>query len=364
MEDDSGANQESARLQVTGLSKRFGPTVALDNVDLSVAGGEVLALIGENGAGKSTLIKALSGVLQPDAGEMTLEGRRYRPARPVDGRQRGVAVVYQELSLAPHLTVAENILLGMEPTTMGWLRRSAMRDRARAALARLGIDELDPARPVSELPVATRQMVEIARGLVVADRAGEGGGVMIFDEPTSSLGAEEIDRLFDVIGSLREQGHAIIYISHFLEEVRAVADRFVVLRDGRHVGEGEVAAVSDDELVAMMVGREVEQLYPHGDRTPGDVVLTIDGLAGRRRPVDASLELRRGEVVGIGGLVGAGRSEMLRAIFGLESVVAGKVTVHHVTGPVTPRQRWANGVGLVSEDRKEEGLALTMSVAD
>jgi ribose transport system ATP-binding protein len=353
-----GAEVSHPRLVMRGIGKRFGPTVALDGVDLTVRGGEVLALVGENGAGKSTLMKVLSGAHRPDEGEMLLDGVLFQPRAPQDARRAGVAMVYQELSLAPHLTVAENIMLGMEPVTVGIVRRSEASRRARAAFAELGHAEINPDSPVGLLPLPLRQVVEIARAVAIGCR------VLILDEPTSSLASTDIDRLFALVRRLRDMDHAIIYISHFLEEVREIADRFVVLRDGRSVGSGEPTSVTLEAMITMMVGREVAELYPHSTRKRGAPILEIHDLAGKSKPMSASLTLHRGEVLGIAGLVGAGRTELLRAVFGLDPVRRGTVTVHAIAGPASPARRWLQGVGFLSEDRKQEGLASSLSIAD
>ena len=352
------SDDPAPRLRMQGIRKRFGATVALDGVDLWVAPGHVLALVGENGAGKSTLMKVLSGAYRPDAGEMWLEGRPFRPDNPHDARLAGISMIYQELSLAPHLSVAENILLGMEPSRWGIVQRGQMARRAREALEQLGHGDIRPEARVGDLPLAARQLVEIARALAVGCR------VLVLDEPTSSLAAEDIERLFALVRRLREQGHTVIYISHFLEEVKQISDRFLVLRDGRSVGEGSTDSVSSSELIAMMVGREVKDLYPRSARTPGEVILEIRDLAGWTKPATASLALRRGEILGIAGLVGAGRTELLRAIFGLAPVVRGDVRIAAYTGPASPAQRWEQGVGMLSEDRTREGLAISLPVAD
>ena len=346
------------RFEMLAVRKRFGATVALDGVNLAVNSGEVHALLGENGAGKSTLMKILSGALRADEGTMKLDGRTYRPRDPLDARRTGVAMIYQDLSLAPHLSVEENILLGMEPARMGWLDRRAIRRRATAALEQLHHPEIRPDEKVGSLSVAAQQLVEIARAVAVGCR------VLVLDEPTSSLTLEDAERLFALAARLREQGHAVVYISHFIEEARRVSDRFTVLRDGRTVGGGPMAQSTPEGIVDLMVGRRMEQLYPRSPRSPGPPVLEVEALSGKSRPEDASLALRRGEVLGIAGLVGAGRTELMRALFGLDPVRRGRIRIGVFSGPASPARRWAQGVGLLSEDRKNEGLASGLSVAD
>ncbi|MBP8258680.1 MAG: sugar ABC transporter ATP-binding protein [Verrucomicrobia bacterium] len=341
-----------------GMAKRFGATVALEGVDLEVGREEVLALVGENGAGKSTLMKVLSGAHQPDAGSIWLDGAPYAPANPLEARRAGVAMIYQELSLAPHLSVEDNVLLGMEPHRAGWIRSAEVRARAQEALLRLGHGEIPPERRVDRLPVAAQQLVEIARALAVGCR------VLVLDEPTSSLAQADADRLFDLIRQLKSQGLAIVYISHFLDEVKQVADRIAVLRDGRKVADEPAGRMDVGAMVARMVGREVRDWYPRSARQAGDVILTIADLAGIEKPDSASLELRRGEVVGLAGLLGAGRTELLRCVFGLDAVRRGEVRVGMAAGAGSPMRRWAQGMGMLSEDRKQEGLALSMSIAD
>jgi ribose transport system ATP-binding protein len=348
----------SPRLEMIGVRKRFGATVALDGVDFAVEPGSVHALVGENGAGKSTLMKCLAGAHAADEGSLRLDGSRYAPRNPMDARRAGVAMIYQELSLCPHLSVEENILLGMEPARAGLLRRGSIRARARGALHALGHDEIDPKARVSTLSVARQQLVEIARAVAIGSR------VLVLDEPTSSLSQADGQKLFELIDMLKRQGHAIVYISHFLEEVQRVADRVTVLRDGRSVGGGRLDDFSIEQIITMMVGRQVSELYPHSRRTAGATLLEISHLAGRSRPRDATLFLRRGEVLGIAGLMGAGRTELLRAIFGLDPVKRGSVRVGMHAGPASPARRWRDGAGIVSEDRKGEGLALGMSVDD
>ncbi|MBU0639823.1 MAG: sugar ABC transporter ATP-binding protein [Planctomycetes bacterium] len=346
------------RLQMRGVCKRFGATVALRDVDLDVRTGEVHALIGENGAGKSTLMKILAGAHQPDAGQMWLDGSDYTPRDPADGRRAGVSMIYQELSLAQHLSVMENILLGMEPTIGPFVRWKAVRARAAEAMRQVGRPDIPLELPVARLSAAEQQLVEIARSVAVGCR------VLVLDEPTSSLARDDARQLFQLVRRLKADGHSVVYISHVLEEVAEISDRFTVLRDGDSVGHGITAEASVNEIIAMMVGRQVDELYPRSPRTPGEVMLELTNVAGLRLLLSASLTLRRGEVLGIAGLVGAGRTELLRAIFGLDRVVSGEIRIGVHTGPATPHRRWLQGAGLLTEDRAREGLALNLSLAD
>lgn len=341
-----------------GIKKSFGPTLALNDIDLSVSAGETHALIGENGAGKSTLMKILSGALKPDAGTMQINNTPYAPGHPLEARNLGVAMIYQELSLAPHLTVVENIFLGIENTQHGLLQKSAMYHAAKEALTELEHPEIDPNTPTHTLPIAAQQIVEIARALVVKCQ------ILVLDEPTSSLTRADTDRLFRVINRLKKRDIAIVYISHFLEEIKQIADRFTVLRDGQTVGTGHVSQTATTDIVHLMVGRQVDDLFPKSNHTPGKCVLDISSLSGNHLPTDASFTLHAGEVLGIAGLVGAGRTELLRTIFGLDPIQNGDIQFEAYTGYAAPQQRLRQGMGLLSEDRKTEGLAQSMSVAD
>jgi ribose transport system ATP-binding protein len=345
-------------LETRGLVKKFGSTVAVAGVDFGVAPGEIRALVGENGAGKSTLMKLLSGVFPPDEGEIVLGGEPYRPSGPGEARDAGVSMVHQELALAPHLAVAENLFLGMESSRCGVLRRSEMRERAREALSSLEHRDIPPGARVGSLSIAEQQIVEIARALLRDAR------VLILDEPTSSLSRVDVERLFGLIRRLAARGLSIIYISHFLEEVFEIAQTYTVLRDGRSVGEGRIAGASVEEIVRLMVGRDIQEMFPRSKRARGEVALAVDGLRGRRLPRSASFELRRGEVLGIAGLMGAGRTEMVRAIFGLDPVRSGKIRVGAFSGPAAARERLRQGAGLLSEDRKREGLAAMRSIGE
>lgn len=340
-----------ALLVMRGVRKRFGGTLALGGVDLDVRAGEIHALLGENGAGKSSLMKILAGAIALDDGAMTLAGATFAPHSPIASRDAGVAMIYQELTLAPHLTVMQNLLLGREqlltPTN------------GRAALQALGL-VLDPGTVVRHLGPGERQLVEIARALVGAGR------VVVLDEPTSSLGPAETARVFTAMRRLRDGGYAVVFISHHLDEVRAVADCCTVLRDGRTVWTGALTDATDDELIERMAGRPVAQLYPLRNRTPGEVAMTVENLAGIAVPRHVSLTLRRGEIFGIAGLIGAGRTEFLRGLFRLQPVRSGHCTIgawrrHAARG--SPHAMLKHGVGLLSEDRKSEGVALRLPVA-
>ena len=356
--ETTGEKTVQPSLVMQGISKRFGATAALDAVSFSVRPGEVHAIVGENGAGKSTLMKVLSGAYLPDSGSMRLFGRRYRPRVPLDARRAGVAMIYQELSLAPHLSVEHNITLGVEPSTCGLVRGREVRRLAVDALAQLGHPEIGPDDKVGSLSNAARQLVEIARALAMGCR------ILILDEPTSSLTREDGTRLFALLDRLREQGMSIVYISHAIEEVQRIADRLTVLRDGRVAGQPDPGSVTAGQIVELMVGREISNFYPRSQRTAGEPILTVHNLAGVINPRSAALTLRRGEVVGIAGLVGAGRTELMRALFGLDPVRRGEIRLGAYAGPASPSARWRQGAGMLSEDRTNEGLAIAMSVAD
>jgi ribose transport system ATP-binding protein len=341
------------------IHKRFGSTAALRGVFLEVAPGEVHALVGENGAGKSTLMKILSGAEKPDAGSMELDGRPYQPNGPQEARIRGVAMIYQELALAPHLDVETNVMLGLEEQRWGFVRSRVQRRRVEAALGLLEHPEIRPETPVYRLSTGACQLVEVARALVVEAR------VIVFDEPTSSLTRHDTEHLFALIARLRARGVSVIYISHFLEEVQRLADRYTVLRDGQSAGGGPVAGTPLEVIIEKMVGRSLRDLYPHVPHEIGHVLLEMADLAGDPAPQSASFSLHAGEILGVFGLVGAGRTEMLRVLFGLNPAAAGEVRIGgHLRTRADPRQRIAEGVGMLSEDRKQEGLALSQSIGD
>lgn len=350
-------------LKLRSIRKHFGKTIALDDVNFSLQQGEVHALIGENGAGKSTLMNVISGSLKPDGGTIEIKGKSYAPASPLDARRNGIALIHQELSLAPHLSVAENILMGMENSRWGWLNRQELRRGASAVLDNFDHPDIRPEMPVGELSVAAQQVVEICRAIA------SNAEIVLMDEPTSSLHRNDVKNLFKLIRSLKADGISIIYISHFLEEIREIADSFTVLRDGKSVATGRIDEVTDDVLVSRMVGRPVDDLFPERARNSsgGETLLEVKDLSAPPAVRHASFELRRGDILGIAGLVGAGRSEMVRAIFGLDPAESGTIVLR--AGPVSarggkPAVRLLQGLGYLSEDRKGEGLALPLSIAD
>ena len=357
---DSSSESRSPRLVMSGITKRFGATVALDAVDLEVYPGEVLALVGENGAGKSTLMKILSGAVQPDEGSTRLDGATFTPAGPLAARASGIAMIYQESNVVPNLSVEANLVLGAERHRFGFINRSAYRRRIRGVLDRLGRPELPLTTPVSRLSTGDRQLVEIARALLTDAR------VVIMDEPTSSLGLVEIDRLFSIISGLRREGVAVIYISHFLAEVQRIADRFLVLRDGRVVGQGDTTTVTVSDLIELMIGRRLPDMFPISSRPTGMPLLTLNDVGTAEWSSRLiNLTLHRGEILGLAGLVGAGRTELLRSICGLDPVVSGEVTVAGYSGGKFWRHTGLKpGVGLLSENRQTEGLALGLSVGN
>ncbi|MFO1055409.1 MAG: sugar ABC transporter ATP-binding protein [Dongiaceae bacterium] len=352
-------------LAMRGIGKRFPGVQALTGVDLTVAPGEIHALLGENGAGKSTLLKILAGAQQPDEGSIALAGRPVAPPDPHAAQRLGIATIYQEFTLAPNMTIAENVFIGREPGPrlfVGWRR---MGEETRAIIRRLGL-ALDPFAPVRDLSVAEQQMVEIARALSMQSR------LIVMDEPTSALSASEVGKLFRIVRELRAQGLSIIFVTHRLDEVMALADRYTVLRDGRQVGSGAVAETSVDGIIRLMVGREVSTLYAHrAAAAPGAVALRVEGLSRRGTAQDPhaavlqdiTLEVRRGEILGLAGLVGAGRTELARAIFGADPFAAGRILVDGKPAAIrSPRDAIRYGIGLVPEDRKQQALFLALAV--
>ncbi|MCC2627979.1 MAG: ABC-type sugar transport system, ATPase component [Thermomicrobiales bacterium] len=347
-------------LEATGVGKSFPGVQALTGVDFTVRRGEVHALLGENGAGKSTLIKILSGVYQKDTGEMSFAGKPFAPSDPRAAQAAGIAVIYQEFNLVPAMSVAENIFLGDEPGRRNtpFVDWATMTGRTRELLAQLEL-QLDPHQRVQSLGVAQQQLVEVAKAL---HRQVD---LLVMDEPTAALTLREIDHLFAVIERLRRSGVAIVYISHRLEEIFRIADRVTVLRDGRWVATQDVATSTPDALIALMVGRRLENQFPKESVPTGPEVLRVEGLSRAGAFADISFAVRAGEIVGLAGLMGSGRTEVARAIFGADPLDSGEIFVHGEAVTIRdPRDAMRRGIALLTEDRKQQGLVLPLSVRD
>lgn len=344
-------------LEMRGVTKRFPGALALADVSLTLRRGEGLAIIGENGAGKSTLMKILGGVHRPDAGSILIEGEPVHLNSPRDALNRGVSLIHQELLLADNLDIAGNIFLGREMTTrLRLLDRRAMNARAAELLARVGLN-LKPTTPMTRLSTAEQQLVEIAKALSMDAR------IVVMDEPTSSLTLRETELLFKVIDDLKARGVAIIYISHRLPEIGRVADRVLALRDGRRAGELTRAEATEDAMIRMMIGRDITDFFPERGETADRVVLKVEGLKPRGATNAVSFELRAGEVLGFSGLMGAGRTEVMRALFGVEPPAEGRIEIEG--RPYHPRgvhDAIASGIGMTPEDRKTQGLVLEMTI--
>jgi len=360
-----------------GVSKRYPGTLAVDNVSFTVRSGEVHALIGENGAGKSTLMKIIAGAFDDYTGATYIGARPVTLHSPAEAKAVGIQMIHQELSLAPPLSIAENVLAGRLPTRYGFIRRAAMRDETRQCLQRVGLD-IDPNTLVEDISQHEAQLVEIAKAL------GNQPCILVMDEPTSALSREEVQRLFDIIRRLRQQGLAIVYISHHLSEVQEIADRVTVMRDGRRVATEDIDDVTNEQLVEMMVGRSVSTLYAERKRAPGQVRLRVDRASRYGFFHDISFELRAGEILGIAGLSGAGRSELARSICGIDPLDEGRVYLDEPSdapagtdddrtddeiddGEITPAnyvEAISAGLAYLTEDRKQQGLALRMTLGE
>ncbi|MDH7484756.1 MAG: sugar ABC transporter ATP-binding protein [Anaerolineae bacterium] len=345
-------------LELKGISKSFPGVQALDNVDFDLRPGEVHALVGENGAGKSTLVKVITGVHQPDAGEIRFQGQPVTFPNPLVAQQHGVAAIYQEPTLFPDLSVGENIFIGHQPVRpmtrrMDWKR---LYERAGELLNALGV-KLDPRTRVRGLSVAQQQMVEIAKALSLNAR------ILIMDEPTSALTLRDVEDLFRITRRLREAGTAIVFISHRLEEAFELADRITVLRDGHYVGTRPVPSTTTDEVIQMMVGRTLDTLFPKEEVEIGEVMLRVEGLTKEGLFHDVSFELRRGEILGLAGLVGARRTDVARAIFGISPADSGSIWVDSRQVRISnPQEALALGIVYVPEDRQQQGLVLPMDI--
>ncbi|MFN7682480.1 MAG: sugar ABC transporter ATP-binding protein [Planctomyces sp.] len=345
------------RLEVQEIEKSFPGVRALKKVSLQVFPGEVLSVVGENGAGKSTLMKILAGVQAQDSGTLLVDGRPQQFTRVADAMQHGIALIHQELNLADNLDIGANLFLGREPRRLGLIDEQEIRRRSLELLRRIGLN-FAPETLVRELTVGQQQMVEIAKALSINAR------VLIMDEPTSSLSGGESARLFQVIRDLRQQGVSIVYISHRLAEVQDLSDRAVVLRDGANAGELERGQITHDNLVRLMVGRDVSRIFSRQPCQPGRTVLEVQGVRTTAWPAHAvSFSLRAGEVVGIAGLVGAGRTELLRTLFGIDAPLAGSIVAAGQTLQLrSPQDAIAAGIALVPEDRKQQGIVLDMAI--
>ena len=342
-------------VRFAGIGKRYPGVVALHDVSFDVERGSCHAVCGENGAGKSTLGKVLAGITAPDGGTIEIDGRAVRFGGPAEALAAGVAMVHQELALCGNLSVAENLCLGAMPARGLFVSWGAMRDRARALLADVGAD-IEPTRPMSELSVAEQQLVQIAAAV------GSGAHVIVFDEPTSSLSEGEAERLYALLARLKERMVTVLYVSHRMPEIFRLTDHVTVLRDGAHVATMPTADLDERELVRLMIGREVGQYFPaHAGAAPGDELLRVTGLSRPGKFRDVSFTLRAGEILGFAGLVGAGRSEVAEAIFGLDARASGEIRVKGaVVRCGSPRDAMRHGLGLVPEDRKKQGLVLPM----
>ncbi|MFG1975308.1 sugar ABC transporter ATP-binding protein [Nonomuraea fuscirosea] len=337
-----------------GIGKGFLGVRVLSGVDLEVTAGEVHAVVGENGAGKSTLMKIMGGVHAPDEGTIEIDGRPVSFGHPIEAQRSGIAIIHQEFNLLPERTVAENVFLGREPVRRGLVDRAAMEEATAGLLDELGEGTFGPRDTVKRLPVAQRQIVEIVKALSVNAR------LLVMDEPSAALAEHEVELLYRLIGRLRDRGVAVVYISHRLREVFDLADRVTVLKDGARVTTLPIGEVTSDELIRLMVGRDLGTYYPPRSAGAGAVRLSLRA-AGNHRLRDIDLELRAGEIAGIAGLQGSGRSELAKAIFGAEPFTTGEMTPSR---PRSVRESVALGIGLVTEDRKAEGLALRQSVRD
>lgn len=355
----SNATAQPPLLQARGIAKAYPGVIALDRVDVHLCRGEILAIVGENGAGKSTLMKSLAGLVTPDAGELFVDGDLTVLSGVQHAMSLGISLIHQELNLADNLTIAQNIYLGKEPSRFGLIDRKRMQSDAKLALDAIGL-RLSPNTPVSELSTGRQQMVEIAKAISTDAR------IIIMDEPTASLSDQETQTLYNVVDRLADKGVGIIFISHRLEEVKRLAHRVTVLRDGKNAGELDRDAIEHDTMVRLMVGREASTLYQYKPRPVGKTALRVADLTTHSYPEHRlSFDIKAGEIVGVAGLVGAGRTEMLATLFGIDPPLAGRIEV--LGKPVTirsPKQAIAAGLALVPEDRKQQGVILDMSIRE
>ena len=345
-------------LEFKDINKSFTGVRALQDISFGVPKGHVHALMGENGAGKSTLMKILSGAYTKDSGEILIDGQTVDIKNTTDSEKLGVAIIYQELNLIPELTIAENIFLDRQPKSRGLIDWKRMRADAQEALRQIDI-ELDVKKKISSLSVAQQQMVEIAKAISLKSR------ILILDEPTSALTESETEKLFSVIRRLRSQGITMIYISHRMEEIFEICDSYTVMRDGTYVTGGDISEVTANKIIESMVGRSLSQVYPEVKHETGEEVLRVEHMDNGKEVKDVSFTLRKGEILGFAGLVGAGRTETLKAVFGADKKAGGKVYINGKECRIrSPREAIRYGIGFLSENRKEEGLVTELSVMD
>lgn len=345
-------------LRLGSIHKRFPGVHALKGIDFELETGECVALLGENGAGKSTLIKVLGGALQPDEGTLEIEGEFRNFLKPMDSLDAGIAIIYQEFNLVPGLSAAENIFLGMEPNDFGWVRKGEQAERTRDAFSRIGAN-IQPEELCENLTVAEKQLVEIAKALMRDAR------ILIMDEPSAALTKKEVEQLYLLVDELKRKEIAVVYVSHRLEEVERLADRAVVMRDGEKVGELSRDGLERRKIIELMVGRSMDQEFPEEERKPGRVRLQVSGLTRGKKVRDVSLEIKAGEILALTGLVGAGRTETARLLFGADKKEHGQVELDgEILDLKSPRDAIEKGICLLTEDRKDQGLILDLSVQD
>ncbi|MCQ4637439.1 sugar ABC transporter ATP-binding protein [Anaerovorax odorimutans] len=344
-------------IRMDGISKAFGGVAALDNVSFQALAGEIHALIGENGAGKSTLMKCLAGAYEKDTGKIYIDGQEAEITNPRQGQDQGISVIYQEFALAKDLTVAENIFIDSLGDGKGLVNRKRLKQRAKEVLEKMGFGDIDVNKRVADLTVAYQQIVEICKAI------SRNAKVMVFDEPTAVLTNREVEKLFDVIYKLRDSGVCVIYISHRLEEIFRICSRITVLKDGKNVDTVNVKDITEKQLVTMMIGRDLSELFPERHAEIKNTLLEVSGLKSGKMVKDVSFHVKAGEVVGFAGLVGAGRTETMRVIFGADKPEGGEIRLEGKSVKInTPKKAIKNGIGMVPEDRKQQGLLLDMPI--
>ncbi len=351
---------EEYLLEMRQITKVFPGVKALDNMNFNLKAGEVHVLLGENGAGKSTLMKVLAGAYSPDGGELYVSGKKIEKFNPIEAQKNGIGIIYQEFNLVPYLTVAENIFIDHMPKALGpFVSKKKMHEEAKKILDDMNMN-VDTHALANSIPVAQQQMVEVAKALTHDIK------ILIMDEPTASLSDTEIEKLFDIVRQLTAKGIGVIYISHRLQEIPIIGDRITILRDGKYIATNNVKDITTDDIVKLMVGREITDLYKRDRQKPGEVVLKVEHLySSKEKLEDINFELRRGEIVGLSGLVGAGRTELVRAIFHVDKYESGEITLfgEKISKKLTPKQVIDKGFSFLPEDRKRQGLSLILPIS-